>query len=161
MGDLVNVGLLGRGLTSWQGGIDFLRLVANSFTAVSTTRRLRVTLIIPKFASRSLVAEVKRLIRRVPGRVKRLIRRVPERPAITEGLHGLNDIFYEQDADITVAHVDDWDQLPRVCCEAGVDVLIPVIGSLGKDFPVPWVGWLFDFQHKYLSGLFSDHELHE
>jgi len=158
MGDLVNVGLLGCGLTGWQGGIDFLRLLANSFTAVSTTRRLRVTLIIPKFASRS---PVKRLVRRVPGRVNRLIRRVLGRPAITEGLRDLNDIFYEQDADITVAHVGDWDQLPRVCCEAGVDVLIPAIGSLGKDFPVPWVGWVIDFQHKYLSNIFSDHERHE
>jgi glycosyltransferase involved in cell wall biosynthesis len=165
MGGFVNVGLLGCGLTGWQGGIDFLRLVANAFTAVSTTRRLRVTLIIPEFASRSPVAEVKRLIR-VPERVKRLIRRVrrvPETPpiAMTEVLRALNDIFYEQDANITVAHVDDWDQLPRVCCEAGVDVLIPVGRSLGKDFPVPWVGWVGDFQHKYLSNLFSDHERHE
>ena len=82
MGDLVNVGLLGRGLTSWQGGIDFLRLVANGITAVSTTRRMRVTLIIPEFASRSPVDEV-----------KRLIRRVPERPVMTEVLRVLNDIF--------------------------------------------------------------------
>ena len=58
MGDFVNVGLLGCGLTGWQGGIDFLRLVANGITAVSTTRRLRVTLIIPEFASRSPVDEV-------------------------------------------------------------------------------------------------------
>ena len=53
MGDFVNVGLLGCGLTGRQGGIDFLRLVANGITAVSTTRRMRVTLIIPEFASRS------------------------------------------------------------------------------------------------------------
>lgn len=82
MGDFVNVGLLDCGLTGWQGGIDFLRLVANGITAVSTTRRLRVTLIIPEFASRSPVDEV-----------KRIIRRVPERPAMTEVLRVLNDIF--------------------------------------------------------------------
>lgn len=42
-----------------------------------------------------------------------------------------------------------------------MDVLIPVGRSLGKDFPIPWVGWFFDFQHKHLSNLFSDHERHE
>jgi len=72
----------GRGGEGVSGsGRFFLRLVANGITAVSTTRRLRVTLIIPEFASRSPVDEV-----------KRLIRRVPERPAMTEVLRVLTTI---------------------------------------------------------------------
>jgi glycosyltransferase involved in cell wall biosynthesis len=38
-------------------------------------------------------------------------------------------------------------------------VVFPALASLGKEFPVPWIGWIPDFQHKRLPQFFSDEEL--
>lgn len=39
------------------------------------------------------------------------------------------------------------------------NVVIPSLLPLGKDFPYPWIGYLFDFQHKYYPGLFPPDEI--
>lgn len=41
------------------------------------------------------------------------------------------------------------------------DVVFPTMYSLGRDFPVPWIGYLFDFQHKYYPKYFSADECWE
>lgn len=37
--------------------------------------------------------------------------------------------------------------------------LFPLQTSLGKDFPLPWIGWIPDFQHKRLPQFFSQAEI--
>ena len=39
-----------------------------------------------------------------------------------------------------------------------LDVLIPAITPLPSGFPVPWVGYIYDFQHRYFPQLFSPAE---
>lgn len=41
-----------------------------------------------------------------------------------------------------------------------IDVVFPSLRSLGSDFPVPWLGWIPDFQHKCMPELFSAREHH-
>jgi glycosyltransferase involved in cell wall biosynthesis len=38
-------------------------------------------------------------------------------------------------------------------------VVFPVRTSFGRKFPVPWIGWIPDFQHKRLPNFFSEDEL--
>jgi glycosyltransferase involved in cell wall biosynthesis len=38
-------------------------------------------------------------------------------------------------------------------------VVFPVRTSFGREFPVPWIGWIPDFQHKRLPDFFSEEEL--
>ena len=38
-------------------------------------------------------------------------------------------------------------------------VVFPVRASFGRKFPVPWIGWIPDFQHKRLPHFFSEEEL--
>ncbi len=35
------------------------------------------------------------------------------------------------------------------------DVVFPALGSLGRDFPAPWIAWVPDLQHKRLPHFFS------
>ncbi len=49
--------------------------------------------------------------------------------------------------------------LERVVTQAKATVVFPSLPSLGKEFPVPWIGWIPDFQHKRLPQFFSAHEL--
>ena len=49
--------------------------------------------------------------------------------------------------------------LEGVVLRAKVRVVFPCMTSLGGEFPVPWIGWIPDFQHKRLPQFFSGAEL--
>jgi glycosyltransferase involved in cell wall biosynthesis len=49
--------------------------------------------------------------------------------------------------------------LEGVLARANAKVVFPVLESLGREFPVPWIGWIPDFQHRRLPHFFSDEEL--
>ncbi|CCE22436.1 glycosyltransferase [Methylotuvimicrobium alcaliphilum] len=42
--------------------------------------------------------------------------------------------------------------------ENSVSVVVAVNGDLGATFPVPWISYIPDFQHKYFHHLFTEHE---
>lgn len=45
--------------------------------------------------------------------------------------------------------------LARACAREGLDALIPSLRPLSRGFPVPWVGYIYDFQHRALPGNFT------
>jgi glycosyltransferase involved in cell wall biosynthesis len=49
--------------------------------------------------------------------------------------------------------------LEGVVLGAKVKAVFPTQRSLGREFPVPWIGWIPDFQHKRLPQFFSENEL--
>ena len=52
-----------------------------------------------------------------------------------------------------------WPQsLETVAVRTNARALFPLQGSLGQRFPVPWIGWIPDFQHKRLPDFFSEKE---
>ncbi len=52
-----------------------------------------------------------------------------------------------------------WPQsLGTVAVRTNARALFPLQGSLGQRFPVPWIGWIPDFQHKRLPDFFSEKE---
>ena len=42
---------------------------------------------------------------------------------------------------------------------AKATVAYPVLDTLGRDFPIPWIGWIPDFQHKRLPHYFPAEEI--
>ena len=51
-----------------------------------------------------------------------------------------------------------YNDLIQAVLSLGVGLVGPTTINLGKEFPVPWVAYIPDFQHCYLSHLFSDQE---
>jgi glycosyltransferase involved in cell wall biosynthesis len=49
--------------------------------------------------------------------------------------------------------------LTLVCAQEGIEALIPSIRSFASGFPVPWVGYIYDFQHRALPDNFSAREI--
>jgi len=39
-----------------------------------------------------------------------------------------------------------------------IKVLLPLMTSLGRNFPIPWIGYIWDFQHRYLPDYFSNED---
>ena len=48
--------------------------------------------------------------------------------------------------------------LRRAVGELAIQVMGPASINLGTDFPIPWFGYICDFQHQYLPHLFSQQE---
>jgi glycosyltransferase involved in cell wall biosynthesis len=48
--------------------------------------------------------------------------------------------------------------LARTARRLGLDIIIPSIGPLPATFEPPWVGYIYDFQHRQLPDLFSPKE---
>ena len=40
-----------------------------------------------------------------------------------------------------------------------IDIVFPTILDLGQDFPIPWIPYLPDLQHKYYPEFFSEKEI--
>jgi glycosyltransferase involved in cell wall biosynthesis len=51
---------------------------------------------------------------------------------------------------------------PRALAELaetlGIDLVMPSLIPLGREFPLPWVGYVYDFQHRHLPHLFTESE---
>jgi glycosyltransferase involved in cell wall biosynthesis len=43
--------------------------------------------------------------------------------------------------------------------ELKLDILLPSVESLGKEFPIKWIGYIPDFQHKYLEKYFTERDI--
>jgi len=53
-----------------------------------------------------------------------------------------------------------WPQsLETAVKQARATVAFPVLDSLGREFPIPWIGWIPDFQHKRLPHFFPEEEI--
>ena len=58
-------------------------------------------------------------------------------------------------AGLSLASLRCPDSLQAVVKRREVNIVFPALTSLGRHFPVPWVGWIPDFQHRRLPRFFS------
>lgn len=56
----------------------------------------------------------------------------------------------------TIAHGEH--AFARWCRDEAIDVALPFAAALSPDFPVPWVGYLYDFQHRAYPEFFTASE---
>jgi len=136
------VGLLGHTFVNWAGGLDFLRLVGTSLRAADPSLELHVLLPIdgPWFNARE------RLRHAVRGLVRRGTQ--PASNTIEAAMASLG-------TDINVHRIDLGHRaLARACQELRLDGLVPALKPLPVNFACPWVGYVYDFQHRHLPQLF-------
>lgn len=153
----LNIALLGQ-YFGWGGGVDFLRHVANGLLAKQVEYKLSLFLLLPvqnKIESPSdFVSVVKRSLKKsIADRRPYFVRSVPAyHPNMLDSfshIHGNIEI---------IQYANTQEGLLRTLKKIGADVALPINGSLGKDYPIPWVGYIYDFQHKYYPQYFSGSE---
>jgi len=158
MKDEMTIALLGRGFY-WAGGIDFLRHLANGLLSKQKTHKFKIYLLLPidnkietpfdilRVAMRSIKSTIQQ---------KRPCFAVPT-PAFQVNI--LDFFLHTQEGQIDVVyHENSSSGLLRCLKKINADVALPVNGTLGSDYPVPWVGYAYDFQHKHLSENFNSQE---
>lgn len=153
----MKIAIMGKGFIDWGGGIDFLRFCMN---ALKSQDKVEIVLFLP--IDTSWTSKVKDVLRPIKYALLDLkdgkIPRYHKNKMIDIDTI-INDFRIENPELKVVLYQDDRKSLIRKLDEAKIDVLIPSIESLGKDFPYPWVGYLYDFQHKYYSEFFTENEI--
>jgi len=143
----MKIGILGEGFVDWGGGIDFLRGVSTALHFADPAIEQHV--LVP---SRGLNVT----LQAARERVKRLLGR-PTHAAHRPKWEHVERTFSETGARLHAVDLGPA-ALARASRQLGLDVLLPAIAPLPDSVGVPWVGYLFDFQHKRLPHFFSDVE---
>lgn len=143
---LQRIGILAHGFSDWGGGIDFLRIVVSSLRHASPTIELHA--LVP---TRGPLVHLRNLrnwarTRLTKGAVE------ARRPDPTH----LESVLTE--SGVTLHPVDLGPiALARTSQRLQLDVVLPAI-SPQLASPVPWVGYIFDFQHRHLPQFFTEQE---
>jgi glycosyltransferase involved in cell wall biosynthesis len=147
---VIRVGLLGHGFVTWTGGVDFLRGVASSLHHADPTVELHA--LVP---SRGPRLTIQRAVRHTYHGARRLIGRSNSAAHATRG-QTVADLAHFTEHPVALHEIDIGAQaIARQAKRLSLDVLIPSISPLPASFPIPWVGYLYDFQHRYLPQLFT------
>ena len=141
------IAVLSRGLCKWNGGVDFLRLILRSLLASREEEDERMYLFVPNPTNRF----ISKIVWRLSGGKRRLHTMTEQQEwlsDLTDGLPNISIIRYSPFAK----------GLLRTMKKENIDVVGPTYDSLGPDFPTPWIGYVYDFQHHYLRENYSTRE---
>jgi glycosyltransferase involved in cell wall biosynthesis len=137
----------------WTGGVDFLRLCIGGIDSVLPDATRPVLVPEPTVPQRALAFAVatKRRIWSLAGKL----------PAVAPpvSIDHLRDSIANMGCSVEiVSYHGNPKGLARAMRKLDVQVVLPCFLSPGKDFPLNWVGYIADLQHKRLPGNFSRRE---
>lgn len=150
---MMRIGVMGHGFNSWGGGVDFLRMVISSLQ--HAPEPVEIHLLLP---TRGPLLFARNSLRRIYRGASALFGRAFP-PAHRVDMRHLADLMQAVGQSVRVHEIDHGHRaLKRAVRRLGIDALIPVMTPLPDDFPVPWVGYIYDFQHRYFPEFFSPEE---
>jgi glycosyltransferase involved in cell wall biosynthesis len=139
------IGILGHTFVNWAVGLDFARLVATSLREHDPGLELHVLLPIdgPWFHARTRLRALRDAL--TPGKARAT---QPTRAAIDAAVESFG-------AGMHVHHIDLGRYALRAACHRlGLEGLVPALKPLPPAVDTPWVGYVYDFQHRHLPQLF-------
>jgi glycosyltransferase involved in cell wall biosynthesis len=150
---VMRIGLIGHSLTNWGGGIDFLRNLSASLVVVEPAARLHLLV-----STRGPKLKFRNALRNVYHGARALVRTggspIPraEYGHVEELQQDLGERFAIHEIDIGNASI------ARAVRRLALEAVLPAIDPLPERFPVPWVGYVYDFQHRHIPALFTPAE---
>lgn len=158
MSSPIHIGFLARDFISWGGGIWFMQNLLRGLTSLPPGQ-VRITVLVPsdstlRVRARRAASRLKQSLLH-PSRARQLLLggAAPERALWIRGVAQLRAIVPE----LTVFDGTDAG-LMRACAVSGIQVLLPVMTPLQTN-AVPWVGYLYDCQHKRRPQFFGAREI--
>ncbi len=157
--ETINISVLGDGFVKLGGGIEFIRLCLTGLSAKQSSNSFRISILIPEdsFVSqvKSILGPYKRLaVSLLKGRVPVYVKpNVISKETLIEAFRSVcpsgEIVFYKNTNK----------NLLKCLAEVKTSVVFPVVRSLGPEFPYPWIGYIYDFQHKYYPGFFDKEDI--
>jgi glycosyltransferase involved in cell wall biosynthesis len=149
------IGILCDGFSNWGGGIDFLHSIISSLVTVDNT--LKFILLIP---SKGAKVNIYNLFLAIYKRIYVLFKWFLPSPPQRIDLAYIKSLAHSYTGCLSIHEISSGSSsLAAASIALKLDVLLPSIKPLPNDFPVPWVGYICDLQHKYYPKFFSISEL--
>lgn len=154
----LRVGITAKNFYLWDGGIDFIATIAQGFEFDENTTTflllkqdsiiLKVAKVIKIIIKDKLsIQQIRDDVNRYNSRYEKLIEVFKECSPKT------NILWYKG------SYFDDDRNIMRCLQKHNIHILLPHNGYFKNITPVPWVGYMYDFQHEYLSNLFSQQDI--
>lgn len=149
----MRIGILGHDFITWGGGVDFLRTVIDSLLACPRSEQAELHFLIPDSGPR---LRWRRLRRRLKATTRKIMGQRPAPPDHAPSAAILDQALAEFKNRVQIQHLDLGRRaLVRATRRLALNAVIPAVHSLGAAFPLPWVAYAYDFQHKYFPQNFS------
>ena len=149
----MKVGILGNGFIEWGGGIDFLRSVTDSLLVADPNIELHFLFPIegPRYQTRVQLRRLKRVVYKGLG--------ISYADNKTRNWRHLDELVSSMGGKSYAHRIDTgMGALRRASQKYQLDVLLPSISPL-KNQTVPWIGYLYDYQHAYYPEFFTPEEI--
>ena len=154
----IHIGFLARDFIKWSGGIWFSGNLLRGLASLPLSQA-RITVLAPDDSAlgpqlRGLAGRLKRALLR-PSKARQILF---DGPAADRrlALHGIEQLRAIVPQILTFDGSDE--DLSRRCEAAGIEVILPVM-TPPVHSPIPWVGYLYDCQHKHLPKFFGQREI--
>lgn len=143
---MIRIGIPAHGFQDWAGGVDFLFTVVDGLRAAAPAAECHLLVPRPNPARpwRRLRSAVRKLLRRDGGRREAEPLDCSALAALCDRVHSIPP---------------GPDAIAAASGRLGLDVVLPSHGVLPASMPCPWVGYLYDFQHRQLPHLFTEREI--
>ncbi|MBE5823711.1 MAG: glycosyltransferase family 4 protein [Butyrivibrio sp.] len=148
----LTVALLADGLYTWDGGTDFLSNIACVFQFANkyVDYSIKMYLVIPREYFPLRIA--RRLIKKWDLGEKKNIERVTSVFSVL--CPEISVVFYRKH--IKRIYDDKGKSLDKTLKKIGADICFPVLRDYYPQIKTPWIGYIADFQEKYLPELFDE-----
>jgi glycosyltransferase involved in cell wall biosynthesis len=156
----MKIGILSYGFTGWGGGVDFIRHI---LLHLDEEQKVNPTLHRVLFLPKNNFLEK---IKKITYPLRNLFRQIKEGKSLKWEIRpGFSSSYllntykeFSGDKGIILSGSNLNAQL-KSALAADVDVVFPCMDLPSVHFSLPWVGYIFDFQHHYYPEFFSNEEI--
>ena len=152
----MKIGVLCNKFIEWGGGIGFLQLILQGLECTSLKNNITIVLLVPKREST--------LFRHIKNSVKIILNYFNFNKYKTKNIikdsHIINQLVNSVNVKVKLfRYKHTLSNLEKISINEDIDVLLPSFDNLGVNFPIPWVGYIYDFQHKEMPYFFSENDI--
>lgn len=161
---MIKIGIDATTFEGWGGGIDFIAMISE---ALEDTGKVQTYLVFDEVSPAAAFVEKVRSFLRVKGNFSEYRKQENNRKKNRERLlqtfsvcsPNTIPLVYKKSLDRLLCR-KDIRELKKLnyLQQCGVEVFLPSANCSCVDTPIPRIGYIFDFQHKYLMSLFDEHE---
>ena len=138
----LSIAVLGDYFLNWMGGANFIGAVARSMAEAAASQSTTVSLLIDA--------------RHLPEQARdgfEIFHTIPRGQLTGAGTMGCLLSHLSEDTPVVF-----YKDLHRTVLDLKLNAIAPTGINLGKNFPIPWLAYIPDFQHQYIPNLFSQEE---
>jgi len=150
----MKVGINTAFFQNWGGGIDFLSLVLRGLKNLPNEMPVEIVFFVPIEKPNMLQlswVQAKSILKKILGRKHAQMKWFD--PKV------LQNALADTGSYKWILYNPKKEPLESLCLKEEIEVLLPCFESLGSQFPIPWVGYIFDFQHELMPELFTAKEI--